>query len=150
MATQEVQQGSVSAKFIRHWEQVNQKLVALAEQVPEGAFDYRPVEGVRTFAETLRHVAFWNQYLAESARGGKADDTANELSRTEYSTKTRIVDVLTSTADDATRALNDHASGLSKEVTDMLITFIEHNCEHYGQLVVYARLNGIVPPASRS
>ena len=31
----------------------------------------------------------------------------------------------------------------------MVVTFIEHNCEHYGQLVVYARLNQIVPPASR-
>jgi uncharacterized damage-inducible protein DinB len=32
---------------------------------------------------------------------------------------------------------------------EMLATFIEHTTEHYGQLVVYARLNGIVPPASR-
>lgn len=30
-----------------------------------------------------------------------------------------------------------------------ILAFIEHNCEHYGQLVVYSRLAGIVPPASR-
>jgi uncharacterized damage-inducible protein DinB len=35
-------------------------------------------------------------------------------------------------------------------MAEMLVTFIEHNSEHYGQLVVYARLNGIVPPASRA
>jgi len=39
-------------------------------------------------------------------------------------------------------------SGLSSEQSEMLVSFIEHNSEHYGQLVVYARLNGIVPPAS--
>jgi uncharacterized damage-inducible protein DinB len=35
------------------------------------------------------------------------------------------------------------------DTTELMISFIEHNCEHYGQLVVYARLQGIVPPASR-
>ena len=38
---------------------------------------------------------------------------------------------------------------LSPEAAELLVSFIEHNCEHYGQLVVYARLSGIVPPASR-
>jgi len=39
---------------------------------------------------------------------------------------------------------------LSAESAELLVTFIEHNCEHYGQLVVHARLNGIVPPASHT
>ena len=138
MATKAVQQGTVSAKLICRWEQVCQKLTALAEEVPENKFDYRHVQVVRTFAEVLRHVAFWNQYVAVSARGRKGADTANELPRDGYSTKTRIVD-----------ALKGNASGLSPEMAEMVVTFIEHNCEHYGQLVVYARLNQIVPPASR-
>lgn len=150
MATKAIQQGTVTAKLINHWEQLNQKFLALAEQVPESLFDYRPVESVRSLAEVLRHVAFWNQYLADSARGDKADDTANELSKTEFPTKTCIMDAIKRSAGDATRSLNHDPSGLSKEMVDMLVTFIEHNCEHYGQLVVYARLNGIVPPASRS
>jgi DinB superfamily len=149
MATKTVQQGTVSAKLIGRWEQVCQKLTALAEEVPENKFDYRPVQVVRTFADVLRHVAFWNQYVADTARGRKGDDTANELSRDGYSTKTRIVDALKRSAADAADALKGNASGLRPEMAEMVVTFIEHNCEHYGQLVVYARLNQIVPPASR-
>lgn len=149
MATKAAQQGTVSAKLIDRWEHVCQKLVALAEEIPEIKFEYRPVDEVRTFADVLRHVAFWNRYVADSARGRKGDDTANELPRDGYSTKTRIVDALKRSAADAADALKDIPSGLSPEVAEMVVTFIEHNCEHYGQLVVYARLNQIVPPASR-
>ena len=149
MATKVVQQGTVSAKLIGRWEQVCQKLTALAEEVPENKFDCRPVPVVRTFADVLRHVAFWNGYVADSASGRKSDGTANELPRDGYSTKTRIVDALKRSAADAADALKGNASGLSPEMAEMVVTFIEHNCEHYGQLVVYARLNQIVPPASR-
>lgn len=149
MATKAVQRVTVSSKLIDRWEQVCQKLVALAEEVPEMKFEYRPVVEVRTFADVLRHVAFWNRYLADSARGTKGDGAANELPRDGYSTKTRIVNALKRSAADAAAALKGDASGLSPEMAEMVVTFIEHNCEHYGQLVVYARLNQLVPPASR-
>ena len=109
----------------------------------------RALAGVRSFADVLRHVAFWNRYVADSARGAKADDAANELPKAEFSTRTRIMDALKASVEDATMSLNHNPSGLSPEMAEMLVTFIEHNCEHYGQLVVYARLNGLVPPSSR-
>ena len=149
MVTKAAQQVTVSSKLIDRWEQVCQKLVALAEEVPEVKFEYMPVADVRTFADVLRHVAFWNRYVADSARGRKGDGTANELPRDEYSTKTRIVVALKRSAADAADALKGNASGLNPKMAEMVVTFIEHNCEHYGQLVVYARLNQIVPPASR-
>src|SRR5258708_27740653 len=127
MATKVVQQGTVSAKLIGRWEQVCQRLTALAEEVPGNKFDYRPVQVVRTFADVLRHVAFWNQYVADSARGRKGDDTANEIPRDVYSTKTRIVDALKRRAADAADALKGNPSGLSPEMAEMVVTFIEHN-----------------------
>ena len=149
MATKAVQNETVSVKLIEHWQQVCRKLTALAEEIPENRFDYRPADGVRTIADVLRHAAFWNQYVTDSARGRKGDDTANELPKEGFSTKTRIVDALKRSAADAADALKDNPSGLTPEIAEMVVTFIEHNCEHYGQLVVYARMNGIVPPASR-
>lgn len=149
MATNAPRRVTVSSKLVDRWEQACQKFVALAEEVPEIKFEYRPVADVRTFADVLRHVAFWNKYVADSARGRKCDSTANELPRDEYLTKTRIVEALKHSAADAAEALKGNASGLSPEMAEMVVTFIEHNCEHYGQLVVYARLNQIVPPASR-
>ena len=149
MATKAVRLGTVSAKLIGRWEQVGQKLSALAEEIPENKFDYRPVDGARTFAEVLRHLAFWNRYVADSARGRKADDATNELPKDKYSTKKRILDALKESVADAAEALKANSSEMSPETAEMVVTFIEHNCEHYGQLVVYARLNGIIPPASR-
>jgi|SRR5215471_12591013 len=150
MTTKVVQQGTVSANLIGRWERAGQKLAALAEEIPESKFDYRPAHDVRTFAEVLRHVAFWNHHVADLARGRKGDDTANELPKDEFSTKPQIIRALKQSAADAAGALRESPSGLNLEMAEMVVTFIEHNCEHYGQLVVYARLNGIVPPASRS
>jgi uncharacterized damage-inducible protein DinB len=149
MATQGIRQSSVSEKLINRWELVSEKLAALGEAIPEKQFHYKPVEDVRSCDEVLRHVAFWNRYVADSARGNKPDDQGNELSKKQFSTKKQIVDALRQSAADAATALKDSGSGLSAEKVEMLVTFIEHSCEHYGQLVIYARLNGIVPPASR-
>ena len=149
MATKAAQQETVSAKLIEQWEQVGGKLAALAEEFPEKKYDCRPVEGVRTLADVLRHVAFWNRFVAESARGKKADDTSNKLSKWEYASKARIVDALRRSAEDAASSLKERGSELDVATAQMVMTFVEHTCEHYGQLVVYARMDGIVPPTSR-
>src|SRR5262249_31293782 len=112
VATKGIQSETVSTKLISRWEQVGQKLAALAEEIPESKFDYKVVDGVRTFADVLRHVAFWNHYVADSARGKKGDDSANELPKSEFSTKALIVDALKRSALDASIALKEHKSGL--------------------------------------
>ena len=149
MAGKAIPSETLSDKLIDRWEQVGQKLATMAEATPEDKMDYRPVPGVRTFGEVLRHVAFWNRYIADRAGGGRGDDTANELPKDRFFTKKQIVDALKESTADAVVALNKHEPELSAEIAEMLVTFIEHNCEHYGQLVVYLRLSGIVPPASR-
>jgi uncharacterized damage-inducible protein DinB len=150
MSTKAAQQETVSAKLIARWEQTCQKLAALADEMPANKFDYQPIESVRTFAEVLRHVAFWNYYVADSARGKTPNDAANELSKEEFPTKADVIKALKQSAADAAGALKEHSAQLTPEMTEMVVTFIEHNSEHYGQLAVYARLNGIVPPASQN
>lgn len=140
---------TVSDTVASQWESINQKLAALAEAMPPDKFDYRPCAEVKTFAEVLRHVAFWNHYVADRARGKKADDAANELPAQQFPGKKQIIPTLTESSQEVTRALREHTPDPSPEVIDMLLSFIGHTSEHYGQLVVYARLNNIVPPASR-
>lgn len=149
MATKAIQPETLSEKLIGRWETVGQKMVNLAEEIPESKFEYRPVDGVRSCADVLRHVAFWNIYVADRAGGKRGEDAGNELAKEEFSSKKQILDALKRSNADALSALKEHRSGLNPEMTEMVVTFIEHNCEHYGQLVVYARLNRIVPPASR-
>jgi uncharacterized damage-inducible protein DinB len=144
------EQETVASKLINRWQSVGEKVVLLAEEFPENKYKYKPVERVRSVADVFRHVAFWNQFVADSARGQKADDRANELPEFEYGTKAKILAALKRSIADATSALREHQAAMSPETAEMLVTFIEHNCEHYGQLVVYARINGIVPPVSRT
>jgi hypothetical protein len=122
----------------------------MAEEFPEDKYDFRPVAGVRTIADQLRHVAFWNLFVVKTARGEKIDPSINELSRTEYPSKASIVKILRSTLDDATAELKKDVASPSAKHTDLWVSFTEHSGEHYGQMVVYYRLNGIVPPASRT
>ena len=136
--------------LIGRWEQTGAKLASLAQEFPEEKYETVPVAGVRTFGDVLRHVAFWNQYVAATARGNKTDDSANELPKSKYATKARVIAALTNSTADASAALRDLAGGLDAEKAAMAESFIEHTCEHYGQLVVYARWAGVVPPASRT
>ncbi|HTV53840.1 MAG TPA: DinB family protein, partial [Terriglobia bacterium] len=125
MATKVVQPNTISTKVTGRWEQVCQKLAALLEEVPANKFDYRPVDGMRTFADVVRHVSFWNRYVADSVRLKKADDTSNELPKDKFSTKTQLINELKRSAADATEALQTSPSGLSPEMTELVVTFIE-------------------------
>ncbi|HEY3455749.1 MAG TPA: DinB family protein [Bryobacteraceae bacterium] len=138
---------TLSTLLIMQWKQACDKLVALAEHVPEDKYEYRPVDEVRTFADVLRHTAFWNQYVAERANGRESEESLNELPKARYSTKKQILDALRRSNKESVAALQKHET-LNDKTAEMVVTFIAHTSEHYGQLVVYARLNNIVPPSS--
>lgn len=144
------QKNTLATILITRWEQAASKLEALAEAFPEENYETKPTNDIRTFGDVLRHVAFWNQYVAGSVRGVKVDDASNELPKTEYATKARVIDALKQSAEDAATAFRHLPGEISRETTEMVLSFIEHTSEHYGQLAVYARLRGIVPPTSRS
>ena len=149
MATKTAPIDTFAAKLIGRWEQAGNKVATLAEEFPEDAYEYRPVEGVRTFAEVLRHVAFWNMYVAATARGEKADEEANELPKPAYPTKNIILEALRKSIAGGASALRARPAEKEPETAELVAAFLEHTCEHYGQLVVYTRMKGIVPLAGR-
>lgn len=130
------------------WNGIGDKVVELAEGLPADKYDFKPADGVRTFADTLRHVAFWNDWVARTARGEKPDGKPNELPKADYATKPAIVAALKKSVADAATQLKAGADPAPK-AAELWMSFIAHSSEHYGQLVVYYRLNGLVPPASR-
>jgi uncharacterized damage-inducible protein DinB len=144
------QEKALTTVLVERWEQASKKVTELAEVFPAAEFESRLLAGVRTFGEVLRHVAFWNQYVADSLRGKEADDTTNELPLAVYSTKASILEVLRRGSEDVAAAMRQRQPWLDMKTTELVMTFVEHTSEHYGQLVIYARLKGIVPPASRT
>ena len=132
------------------WSEIGDKIVKLAEEFPEDRYDAHPAADIRSFAEQLRHVAFWNRYVQKTLRREEADGQANELPRTSYPTKPKILKVLRTAFDDVAKELAGMNGSTTNADADTMVSFIEHGGEHYGQLVVYARLAGVVPPASRA
>lgn len=135
--------------LLKQWTEIGDKVVKMAEEFPEDKYEFRPVPGVRTFGDQMRHVAFWNGFVAKSARGEKPDGKLNELPKTQYATKAAVVKALKDSLADATAQLKSGPAAPGAKLTELWVSFTEHSGEHYGQAVVYYRLNGIVPPASR-
>ena len=136
--------------LITRWSEIGDKIVKLAEEFPESKYDARPVPEVRSFADQLRHVAFWNRYVQKTLRREEADGQANELPRATYPTKSKVVKALRSSFDEVAKEFGAMNGKASNGDADTMVSFIEHSGEHYGQLVVYARINGVVPPASQA
>lgn len=131
------------------WSEIADKIVKLAEEFPADKFEFSPASDVRTFATQLRHVAFWNRYAAASLRGEKMDGSPNELARETYPTKAKIVSALRDSFAAVEKVLRDAEESPDTPVLDTIASYLGHNGEHYGQMVLYYRLNGLVPPASR-
>jgi hypothetical protein len=137
--------------LLASWREVGDKIVALAEEFPAEKYEFRPAPGTRSFADQLRHLAFWNDWVRDSLAGGQPDGQANELPRDAYPTRDRILAALRDSFLGITSALDGNGrTKLDDAKLAMLAAFLEHCGEHYGQLVVYSRLNGIVPPATRT
>ena len=150
MSVQAATHRSLALLFAARWEQTSDKFVVLAEAIPAEQFEKSPVAGTRTCSAVLRHVAFWHQYVADVLSGGNANDAGNELPAAKYPDKESIVAELRRTTREVASALGSRSGSLDAQTAELIMTFVEHTSEHYGQLAVYARLAGIVPPASRS
>jgi hypothetical protein len=145
MTTTRTADDALAPVLISRWESASKKFVDLADAVPEAKLDVELVTGARTCSGLLRHVAYWNRYVADSLNGRKADDSANELFRKDYPGKNQILAELN-------KGNQEIANGISRTLNaksiELIAMALEHVCEHYGQMVIYARLVGIVPPAS--
>ena len=153
---------SPSQELLWGWNAVGKKLVAMAEDFPEAQYGFKAQKDERTFGGNLLHVAADYYYMINAIKGSAVGYTGNDDSlQIKYSTKTDIVNYLKQAVSDGAELIKAQGdSGLTREFkypwADVMVNgefgwlgTMEHAGEHYGQLVVYYRLNGMVPPASR-
>lgn len=148
---------------------VEKEVVDAAEAMPDAKFDFSPeklnlpgsdYKGVRTFGEQLKHIAASNYLIWSPITGEKPPDTVNDGKGPDnMKSKADIIKFLKESfafGHKAVATLNE--SNLVQPITRksgtttrlFLATFAAaHAFDHYGQLVEYLRMNGIVPPASR-
>ena len=141
------------------WNDIGRKLIAMAEDMPEDKYDFKPTPAQRTFAEQLLHASGANYFFINPVKGVKLPK--GDPKRADYKTKAAIVEfVKKSFADGAALIQSKGDCGLGDLMVDPFSKnqarfsefawgFIEHSGEHYGQLVVYYRVAGLVPPESR-
>lgn len=154
----------VESTSILHLQRI---LLPLAMAMPEDKYGFAPTngefKGVRTFAEQLKHVAAANYRFASTILGENppADVGEDENGPASLKTKEEILKYLSQSFSyvqkavatmDAKNVVSPVKSPFGEGDTTrlaMATLIVGHGYDHYGQLVEYLRMNGIVPPASQ-
>jgi len=140
------------------WTHVSRQLIALAEAIPPEKYSWRPAPGVRSTGEVFMHIAGTNFYLL-NRMGHKPPAEFQSLNVEKVATdKDKLIEWLKRSLDAVREA---HAAATPAELkktekffdhqaTDegLYLRLLIHANEHMGQLVAYARINGVVPPWS--
>ena len=146
--------------LLDNWNDIGRKLIAMAEDFPEDKYDFKPTPAQRSFAEQLIHAANTNYFFTNPVMGMKPP-ASEDPKRDQFKTKAELVQfVKKAFADGASAIQSKGEKGLNDlivdpfanqqtRISDMAWGLIEHSGEHYGQLVVYYRIAGLVPPESR-
>lgn len=151
---------SPSQELLWGWNMIGNKLIIMAEDFPEDKYNFKAQKEERTFGENLLHVAFTFNYIISSIKGTPlgyswAGDSLNK----KYPTKTDIVNYLKQAVVEGAKLITEQGDSIfTREfvswgnrmvhISTGLMGTIEHAGEHYGQLVVYYRINGLIPPQS--
>jgi len=134
------------------------QVIQLAEAFTEDKYNWRPAEGVNSVGEALLHVAAGNYFLA-SKLGYAPPEDVDMMSLGKITGKDNIIATLKKSNEFVLEKITMIEDGDLNEEVDFgfmksnklggLLAIMEHNGEHKGQLIAYARSNGIVPPWSK-
>jgi uncharacterized damage-inducible protein DinB len=145
---------------LQQWDDIGRKLNAMAEDFPEEKYDYKPAPTVRSFAERLIHAAHANDFFTNALLGKKMPEM-DDPKRDQFKTKAEVAAFVKKSFSDGAAAIKakgdkgmsslvvDPFSNQQTQVRDFAYGFVEHSGEIYGQLTVYYRVAGLVPPESR-
>jgi uncharacterized damage-inducible protein DinB len=149
---------SLKAEMVQDWSGLKDTLAKLAAEMPEDKFNAKPTPAQQSFGERIVHIATVNVGVLGSL-GGKATKPTIDAKAT---TKSAALKAMNDSFDYGTALLNEQTDQSMLAAVAMpprflgpssrarIYTFlIGHTWDIYGQLVVYLRLNGHVPPASQ-
>jgi manganese oxidase len=159
---------SASEALLVNWNEIGRKLVAMAEDFPEDKYDFKPAPSARTFAERLIHAAAANYFFTNVALGQKPP-SEEDPKRDQFKNKADVVAYVKKSFSDGAAAIKskgdkgisgvvvdpfaqdvpEQAGRAQIRLSDLACSLVEHSGEVYGQLTVYYRAAGLVPPESR-
>jgi hypothetical protein len=145
----------ISQSIRNAWAGAKRNITESADQMPEADYAFKPVDSVRSFGAILAHVAGANYVFCAPARNEKSPYEEDYFEKS-TKTKAEVIKALNDSiayCDAAYTSLTDKTAGetISGSVAraQRLISNAGHLQEHYGNLVTYFRIKGMVPPSSR-
>jgi uncharacterized damage-inducible protein DinB len=142
-------------ELVKQCNELEKKLVDLAQAVPQEKYSWRPMEGVRSVSEVYMHVVGAN-YLFPSFVGVKQPEGLSRDMEKTVTEKAKVVEMLKKSFGYLSQAILSKSDadldkpaklfGQETTVRDVLLTAVTHMHEHLGQSIAYARMIGVVPP----
>jgi uncharacterized damage-inducible protein DinB len=139
------------------WNSVKRNVAASAEKMPDANYGFKPTPDVRSFGELIGHLANEHYLLCSQLRGEK--NSMVDVDFEKKTTKAELVKAINDSiayCDAAYTAARDEpktVAAFSETQKDtpfrVMLLNMTHDSEHYGNLVTYLRLKGIVPPSSQ-
>ncbi len=149
--------GPVMSATAPEYERVKEYLLRSAEQMPEEHYAFKPTPVVRSFGQLVGHVAA-TQFVFCAAARNEPNPQPEDFEKTR-ATKAGLVAILRASFDYCDSAFRMTDSQATATVTipnwgaraplSILVLNIAHDNEHYGNVVTYFRLKGLVPPSSQ-
>ena len=140
---------------------IRRDLAESAEAMPGDEYSFRPTPEVRTFAQLIGHVVNANWFFCSQAKQERPPNTTNHEKLTDKAALVKALNESLAYCDQAYAATTDAnfsqpvsmqagvGMGPAKTVRGAILIFnTTHNNEHYGNVVVYMRLRGRVPPST--
>ncbi len=151
--------GAIMARLAQGaWASAKLNIVESADQMPEANYGYKPVDTVRTFGQILAHVADSNYFYCARSKGEAPPVPDGTLEKT-ATTKAAIVKALGESVAYCDAVYNSLTAESAAEMVTAgnnripraqpLFANASHNVEHYGNLVTYFRMKGLVPPSTK-
>jgi uncharacterized damage-inducible protein DinB len=137
---------------------IRRNLAEAAESMPATEYAFKPTPQVRSFGELIGHVANANFFFCAQANGERSPATTNFERATEKAVLVKGLNDSLAYCDEAYTATTDanfqqlvkvaSPEGRQTQRGVLLMFNTTHNNEHYGNIVVYLRLKGLVPPST--
>jgi uncharacterized damage-inducible protein DinB len=149
--------GGYTGSIRSSWNRIKRLVAASADAMPEANYSFRPTADVRTFGELIGHLANEHYMICSGVKGEK-----NPQEGTDYEKKTAKADLVK-----ALQESNAYCDAVYGSLTDTpkltqpatpgrrdtpfgsLLMNVTHDSEHYGNIITYLRMKGLVPPSSQ-
>lgn len=144
--------------YLERLENSRKYLLLVAETMPEDKYGFKASQESLTFAENLMHIGFAMDWHSQSLLGGREarDWNTDTTFKVANKSKEEMIETIDKTFDETIKLikqfdptkLNDALDyfGLNRTKRQILLLLADHITHHRGQIIVYMRLNGLVPP----